>query len=127
MHRRDLLKMNIAKMRYGIEYCSESYEESVAHFPDDPVALKSMFELYSGMSNTVIVKAPYSKESLISALKMLNFSDAEESLYLFQVTERSHHSDGGADTVRQLIPLYAPYEDLQDSLDHQGAILSFNS
>merc|ERR1712013_822512 len=117
-HRRNSLS------RFGMRFCQHSSAWLIEHFPDDPVGIKSMFNTYthSAMENVVIVKAPFTKQSVVTALQQLNFTDAETQMAGFQIMQRSKVTP--VNSTAELTQMYAPYIEFQRMLDEKPAVFS---
>jgi hypothetical protein len=78
MHKRKWLPMNIAKNFYGAQNCKAGRFRNfyIKKFPRDPAGIKMMllsYILYP--DSTVILQAPYTKESINAALTLLGKPD----------------------------------------------------
>ncbi|KAL3779819.1 hypothetical protein HJC23_002030 [Cyclotella cryptica] len=118
-HRRNWLRMNIAKNIFGEQECQlKSYSQYVDFMPEDPAGIKSLIKTFMGAKNVVFLKAPYSEHSVAAVLKMLDLEQVDERLMTgFIVKERTSNISVG--TLTELKPVYMPYEKLQSFLDDE--------
>ena len=119
-HRRNWLRMNVAKNIFGDQKCEmKSYSRYVDLNPEDPVGIKSMIKTFMRTKNTVFLKAPYTKDSVAAALKMLGLQQVVDDKLLnsFMVAKRT--SNAPVSSVAVLKPMYAPYENLQSLLSDE--------
>lgn len=131
--RRGFYAWNVGKMRFGVPSfdkdipgCHEPLEWHLKNFPDDPAAIKMMLRAYQGLPNVVFLKAPYTKKGIIQALELLGFHNAESELAGFHVQERTAQNRSAINWP-QLLPMYAPYVEIQSALDNQPNILDVDA
>jgi hypothetical protein len=65
--------------------------------------------------STVILQAPYTKESINDALTLLDKPDLVHQMEDFSVRERGNYSQH-ADEFVKLLPMYQPYQRLEEIL-----------
>jgi hypothetical protein len=85
-------------------------------FPRDPAGIKMMllsYILYP--ESTVILQAPYTKESINAALTLLGKPDLVHQMENFSVRERGNYSQD-ANAFVPLLPMYEPYHRLEEIL-----------
>ncbi|CAB9527050.1 expressed unknown protein [Seminavis robusta] len=121
MHRRDYLKMNIAKNIFGEERCvMPKYEDYVSKNPNDPAGIKDMVRTYTKLPNVVFLKAPYSKESVMQAAQLLGLDKLQNLPSLFQGFEEHERKSNNTFIVPELVPIYEPYKELHELLDNSN-------
>lgn len=119
-HRRNWLRKNVAKNVFGDQKCEmKSYSRYLDLNPEDPVGIKSMIKTFMRTKNTVFLKAPYTKDSVAAALKMLGLQQVADDKLLnsFMVAKRT--SNAPVSSVAVLKPMYAAYENLQSLLSDE--------
>ncbi|CAB9515150.1 expressed unknown protein [Seminavis robusta] len=119
MHRRNYLKLNMAKIVFGEERCKmPKYKDYVSKNPNDPAGIKAMIRTYTKLPNVVFLKAPYSKESVMQAAQLLGLDKLQNLSSLFQGFEAHQRQTNNTFIVPELIPIYEPYKELHQLLDN---------